>query len=257
MRTARFRSMCFAAALAFASPLPVAGDAVGELDDAAARIQYSFHTADVRGIEQALATLASLQLPESRKAMTDYYTAYGHWKLAELHTSAAAVGERTARGQAAQAASACEKAAERATQRDARLAEAYAMHAICAALARRAPNVLTLGSCIRHRALRIARELDPQNTRVRLIEAQCMLEDEMHADMVGRVQAIVRDFDAAPPTAPGRPDWGQAEASLLLARLLLEQGQRVAARDAVERALIIAPDYRAARELLQQIASAH
>lgn len=256
MRTARYRSMCFTALLAFAPSLVVRADAIGDLDDAAARIQYSFHTADVRGIEQALATLPPLELPESRKGMKEYYTAYGYWKLAELHTEAAAAGQRAARGNAVQAASACEDASERATKLDARLAEAYAMHAICSALASRAPNVLTLGGCIRHRALRTAHELEPANPRVRLIETQCMLEDDKAApDVLARVQTLVKDFEAAAPVAPGRPDWGQAEASLLLGRLLLQQGNRVAARDAVERALVVAPDYRAARDLLQQIAS--
>lgn len=255
MRTARLRLLCFAAFMTIA-PLLARADAMGELDDAAARIQYAFYTADARGIEQALAALAPLELPESRKGMKEYYTAFAHWKLAELHTDAAAAGQRGARGNAVRAASACEEASERATQLDSRLAEAHAIQAICAALASRAPNVLTLGGCIRHKSLRIARELQPANPRVRLIEAHCMLEDDAAApDLLGRIQALVKDFEAAPPATPGQPDWGHAEASLLLGRLLLQEGNRVAARDAVERALIIAPDYRAARELLQRIAS--
>lgn len=257
MKTGRFHALWIAASLAFA-PSPGPADAIGDLEDAAARIQYAFHTADVRGIEQALAALGSLELPESRKGMKEYYTAYAHWKLAELHSASVAAGNRAARGEAVRAAAACEKAADSATALSPRLAEAHAFQAICAAQASRAPNVLSLGSCVRHKGLRNARELEPENPRVRLIEAQCMLqEDKDAAGMLVRVQAIVRDFETAPPAAPGQPDWGYAEASLLLGRLLLQQGDRIAARDAVERALVIAPDYRAARELLQQISSAN
>jgi len=242
---------------ALAAPLAAHADALSELDDAAARIQYASYTADVRGIEDALALVARLELPESRKAMKDYYAAYGQWKLAELQADEAAAGRRGARASSIKAAKACEEAAESATKLDARLAEAYAMSAICSALGRRAPDVLSLGGCERDKDLRLARELDPTNPRIRLIEAQCMRESEkIPGALLARVKAIAKDFDSAPPGSPGRPDWGQPETLLLLGELQLQQGDRAGARDSLERALIIAPDYHKAREQLQRAASA-
>jgi hypothetical protein len=241
--------------LALAIPLAQA-DALSELDDAAARIQYASYTADARGIEDALGLVHRLELPESRKAMKEYYVAYGEWKLAELYADEAADGRRGARASSVKAAKACEDAADSATELDARLAEAYAMSAICAALASRAPELLSLGGCERDKALRTARELDPSNPRVRLIEAQCLRASEKNpAALLTRVQAIAKDFDAAPSGAPGRPDWGQPEALLLLGELQLQQGDWAGARDSLERALVIAPDYRKARERLQKAGS--
>jgi hypothetical protein len=260
MRTARPRTKCSSLPvrllLALIAPLAAHADALSELDDVAARIQYASYTADVRGIEDALALVGRLELPESRKAMKDYYAAYGQWKLAELQADEVAAGRRAARASSIKAAKACEDAAESATKLDARLAEAHAMSAICSALASRAPDVLSLGGCERHKQLRIARELEPSNPRIRLIEAQCMRESEKAPGaMLARVRAIAKDFDSAPPGSPGRPDWGQPEALLLLGELQLQQGDRGGARDSLERALVIAPDYRKAREQLQKVAT--
>ena len=58
--------------------------AISELDDAAARIQYAFYTSDTRGMEDALAMVQQIGTPARARAMKEYYTAYGHWKLAEV-----------------------------------------------------------------------------------------------------------------------------------------------------------------------------
>lgn len=254
MRTAGSRSMYFAMLIALGLPFAGAADSIGELDDATARIQYAFYTGDVRGIEAALALIERLELPESRKGMKEYFAAFGQWKLAELYDDEAAAGRRSARSNAIRAADACEDAAKQAMRSDPRSAEAHAIHAMCSALASRAPDVLSLGSCLRHRDLRTAREIDDANPRVRLIEVQCMFEGEPtpSADMLARVEEVVKAFDGARPVGPGWPDWGHAEALLLLGRLQLQQGDAIAARDSLERALVIAPDYRKAKELLQQ-----
>jgi hypothetical protein len=236
---------------------PVAGaDAVSELDDAAARMQYAFHTADVRGVEDALNIVQKLQLPTSIGVMKDYFTAYGQWKLAELHTDEAAAGKRPARGAASKAAAACVRAAEVTEKSDARFAEAFAIEAICAAMASRTPDVLS-GGCARHKGLRTAKELAPANPRVLLIEAQCAAElDKPGSNApIDRLRQVVQAFEAAPASRPGIPDWGQAEALLMLGQAYLQHGDAVAARDFIERALVIAPDYRKARESLETSAA--
>jgi hypothetical protein len=231
-------------------------DAVSELDDAAARMQYAFHTADVRGVEEALSLVQKLQLPASIAVMKDYFTAYGHWKLAELHTDEAASGKRSARGAATKAAAACERAAEVTKERDARFAEAFAIEAICSAMASRTPDMLSSG-CVRHKALRTAKELAPTNPRVLLIEAQCAAEQDKSGSNapIDRLRNVVQAFEAAPASRPGMPDWGQAEALLMLGQAYLQRGDTVAARDFIERALVIAPDYRKARESLETSAA--
>ena len=51
------------------------------------------------------------------------------------------------------------------------------------------------------------------------------------------------------------PGWGAAEAWLLLGRDLLDHGDSVGARDALEHALLIAPEFAQARRLMAKITS--
>ena len=72
---------------------------------------------------------------------------------------------------------------------------------------------------------------------------------------VDRWRAVVASFEAAPPSRPGKPDWGHVEALTMLGETYLQRGDPVAARDALERALVLAPDYRQAQQLLQAAAA--
>jgi tetratricopeptide (TPR) repeat protein len=245
-------------ALAVLAGMPTAGqaDAISELDDLAARIQYGFYTGDPRGIEEALSLLERLDLPPARKVMKDYYAAYGHWKRAQLYIDEAAAGRRTARAEARNAGSACEKAASAAIAAAPSFAEAHAIHAVCATLASRTAEMLSLGTCAKDKAMREAQALEPKNLRVRLIEIECTMADgKQAASVLSRLETLVKDFDDAPPTSPGNPDWGHAEALVLLGRLRLAQGNTIGARDALERAIVIAPDYRKAQALLRQVST--
>src|SRR5256885_1931908 len=51
------------------------------------------------------------------------------------------------------------------------------------------------------------------------------------------------------------PGWGAAEAYELLARDLLDHGEALGARDALEHALVLAPEFSQARRLMAQIIS--
>jgi uncharacterized protein HemY len=57
----------------------------------------------------------------------------------------------------------------------------------------------------------------------------------------------------ARPGEERAPEWGPAEGYSYQARCALERRDAVAARDALERALLIAPDFKAAQRLLKQI----
>ena len=60
-------------------------------------------------------------------------------------------------------------------------------------------------------------------------------------------------FEAARAGATTTPEWGAAEAYAFLGRALYDQRDLVGAREALERALLIAPDYALARRLAAQI----
>jgi Tfp pilus assembly protein PilF len=60
-------------------------------------------------------------------------------------------------------------------------------------------------------------------------------------------------FETARAGASTTPEWGAAEAYAYLGRALFDQRDVVAAREALERALLIAPEYTFARQLMAQI----
>lgn len=233
----------------------ITADTRADLDDADARAQYAFFTADARGLEEIVQMIERLEVPESLAPLREYNAAYGRWKLAELYGEAAdREGTRPVRTLAIKAAQACLAHTKAALLADAELVEAYVVDAACTALTQpsRPEMRSSIPTCARSKSFRTALELAPHNPRVMLMEAQCLRVDEAqaHGALAERLRAVVAAFEAAPPARPGYPDWGQAEALLLLGRNYLQHGDTRAARDVIEKALVIAPDYRRARELL-------
>lgn len=242
------------------SAVRVHADATSELDDAAARAQYAFYTGDTRGLEEVLGLIERLDVPATLAPMKEYYAAYGSWKLAQLYTDETLGSARKpgARGQAAKATQTCLRHVDSALKLDSRLSEVHAIHAICATPAPGlALTSLSLTSCARSKALRTALQLEPDNPRIRLIEMLCSMQSDgvTPAARIEKLRTLVAAFESAPPSKPGKPDWGQAEALLLLGQSYLQLGDPLAARDVIERALVIAPDYRKAQELLQAAAT--
>jgi Tfp pilus assembly protein PilF len=103
--------------------------------------------------------------------------------------------------------------------------------------------------------LRTAAGLAPENPRVKLVQAICASAKDPDPAATDRWRAVVASFEAAPPSRPGKPDWGHVEALTMLGETYLQRGDPVAARDALERALVLAPDYRQAQQLLQTAAA--
>lgn len=236
-------------------------DSVDELDDAAARLQYAFYTADARDLVEILSLIDRLDAPATLAPMKAYYAAYGNWKLAQVYSDESARGganASAARSAAGKAAQACVKHSAAAIKADARLDEAYAIDAVCASFGA-GLNPLgqpSFGDCSRSKVLRTAQQIAPDNPRIMLIEAICLGGgDAGGGALFDKLRETIRAFESAPPSRPGKPDWGQAEALVLLGQSYLQKGDSLAARDAIERALVLAPDYRKAQELLQPAAT--
>jgi hypothetical protein len=109
----------------------------------------------------------------------------------------------------------------------------------------------------RDEALAFARERDDDNPRIKLVEAWGAAEDDAARDEAAatRLMSVVAAFEAWEPSLDD-PDWGYAEALTALAGTALERGQTRTARDYIERALLLAPDYRAALDLRVAMQSA-
>lgn len=228
---------------------------VEELDDAAARMQYAFYTGDSQGIETILKNLDELEVENTLTANKAYQLAYGNWKLSQLYLlpQADQRPRPNAKSLAAKAAQACVRYARRAVEQDAGLAEALAIQAACEG---HTPTARTGSSgCANSKPLRTAAGLAPDNPRIKLIQAICAPGTAVDPAAVDRWRTVVASFEAAPPSRPGKPDWGHVEALTTLGETYLQRGDPVAARDALERALVLAPDYRQAQQLLQAAAA--
>jgi Tfp pilus assembly protein PilF len=103
-------------------------------------------------------------------------------------------------------------------------------------------------------AVRIA----PKNPRVRLVEALARYEragkkaDEKTA-AIASLRAVTVMFEQARAQASTTPEWGAAEAYAFLGKALIDQRDALGAREALERALLIAPEYAFARKLMATI----
>lgn len=231
------------------------GETVAELDDAAARMQYAFYTGDAQGIETILKNVDEFQVEDMLAASKSYHLAYGSWKLSQLYLQQLSDprSRPNARSLAAKAAQACVHHARRTVRQDGALADALAIEAACeghSATARAGS-----AGCANSRPLRVAVGLAPDNPRIKLVQAMCAPGTAADPAAIDRWRGVVASFEAAPPSRPGKPDWGHVEALTMLGETYLQRGDPVAARDALERALVLAPDYRQAQQLLQAAAS--
>jgi hypothetical protein len=203
-----------------------------EVLDLAGRVHYGYYHAEPRTVDAAAEGLE--RLGDSPDVL--------YWRdFAALRRAQLGANDRTG----AERLRAC---AQRDPQPklDKRItAEAWVLAAACAEVAGDDGR--------RERALALARERDDDNPRIALVEAWAMMraadDDPEQSDAVSaKLTAVVEAFDAWEP-ALDDPDWGEAEALMALAAGAVERGQARAARDFIERALLLAPDYRAALDL--------
>ena len=203
-----------------------------EVLDLAARVHYGYYHAEPRTIDAAAAALA--RLGDSPDVL--YYRDFAALRRAQLGDNDRAGAERLR---------ACAQRDPQPKLDKRFAAEAWVLAAACAQVAGDEGR--------RDHALALARERDDDNPRIALVEAWAMAPadgtDAPQGEVVSaKLTAAVEAFDAWEP-ALDDPDWGEAEALTALAALALERGQTRAARDFIERALLLAPDYRAALDL--------
>lgn len=215
--------------LAFA-PLVARAEVSAELLDLAARVQYGYYQADARVIEAAQAALD--RLGDSPEVV--YYRDFAALRLAQV---GAGHGDKRLRDCARR---------EAPVELTGRAAAERAVLAAACALAASDDRRF-------EQALALARALDDDHPRIALVEAWALERSaagnpKARAEIEGKLVAVVAAFDAWTPTIDD-PEWGQAEALAALGERALASGDMRAARDLLERALLLAPDYSRAVEL--------
>jgi hypothetical protein len=229
-----------------------------ELSDLGARVQFAYYAADARALTQGVQALAKLQVDDSLSRARLYALAYGQWKLAETLQPKDSSGARRA---AQSCIDATDQVVDAVPKRgniarpDVLHAEALAIQAACASLH---GDLFGVGALLgMNKSLETARSLQPSNPRVLLVAATIAIARAKSPKELSEAErmttAAVAAFDVQPPQSADAPDWGSAEALARLGAMQLQQGNRVAARDSIEHALVLASDYVWARELLRKI----
>ena len=221
------------------------------------RIESSYFQQDARGLEALAATLPD-DPPAGGRDTNDeewrsYYAALVAYRLALL------VEDNEERSWLA--AQQCIDRLNRALVLDAGSAEALALQAACLALQShldpwRSPLAAPLSEARIDKALTLA----PENPRVLLLGALAARDRPRFfggdtGQAFSLLQRSVTAFEQQRGRARAVPGWGAADAFTDLAQDYLARGEAVAARNVLERALLVAPDFGQARRLMAEIVS--
>ena len=238
----RFKNMLLAALL-----LPVMA-AAQEGGDVQAQILYAYHTEDTNSLQNLVQDLTA-KLKDDASPALRYHLAHAHYRMGELSGHAAA---HRAEG----ALSDCIDDIKPLLQKDVKSVEALILQGACyLALA----DLRTMESVVlRARAwdrLNAGAKLAARNPRLLLIEstqtlARAKMGSPERQQALSQLNLAVQVFDQSPSTNVDEPGWGHAEAYLALGRELQARGDRVQARNLIEKALIAAPDFKSAQRQL-------
>jgi hypothetical protein len=246
---------------------PAISQPLGNWADIEGRIQYAYYTDDARALNGVLNSLKPKPVeggeatPEEDLAIRSYFRALAHYRLAQVSGN----GKKS---QAKSEIDDCGEEVDRALEALPKVplgldetpearhqrAEAYALGTACTLASR---EMVLFGGRVGSR-IDEAVKLEPKNPRVRLVEALVAF-DRAGKDpaaknaAVQKLRAVTTMFEAARAGESTTPEWGAAEAYAFLGRALFDQRDVVGAREALERALLIAPEYAFARRLMAQI----
>jgi tetratricopeptide (TPR) repeat protein len=212
--------------------------------DVEGRIQYGFYTEDTRTLADLTEQLGS-EL-DSGDELKSYYAALANYRLGLLWS-----GREP--GRARDAVDRCVANLDRALRSRKDFPEGLALQAAC--LETQASMrwwTVPLSASKRNSRIERALKLAPKNPRVLMLDA---LETRDPQQAIAQLKKAVAAFERERQDVDRTPGWGAAEAYVYLGRTYLDSGEVIAAREAFERALVIAPEFAQARRFLSKITS--
>jgi hypothetical protein len=239
------RILALARALALIGLAGSSAAAANEWMDVEGRIQYGFYTEDARALSDVVNQLSG---PDSKdEPLHHYYVGLANFRL----SSVLAARDKT---RAREAAARCVSRLDVAVTSKPRFAEGLALQAAClralSNLTAWKPLAASKSTGYMEKAIKLA----PKDPRVLLLAA---LEQGESAPLdkaaIAKLKKAAAAFEVERQGVDRAPGWGAAETYAYLGRGYLEQGDVLAARDALERALLIAPDFVLAQKLLTKI----
>lgn len=226
--------------------LPAVAQQGGDLQ---AQILYAFQTEDANRLTELAQNLSAQLKPELPDVNLRYHLAHAEYRIAKLAGSA--------RGHEAGAAlEDCIAQLKIVLKQDVKSVEAMALQSACYYdLAQINP---LQASRLRARAndrLAVAFKLAPHNPRVVWLRAmdemsQAKPGSEAQRNAFTQLQMAGQLFEQSAATNVEVPGWGHAETYLALAEQLQSRGDVLGARNWIEKALIVAPDFKAAQRQL-------
>jgi hypothetical protein len=240
----RFTQSALALALtAFAiQPTPAAES---QWLDVEARIQYGFYTEDARSLTDVIDRLSG---PDAgNDPLVHYYIGFANYRLATV----LAARDKT---RAREASARCVSRLDEAVRSKVNVASGLALQSACL---RELSNLTPWKPLAKPKSnghMDKAVKLAPKDPRVLLLQA---LENgdsgKLDSTAVARLKKAAAAFEVERQDVERTPGWGAAETYAYLGRGYLDQGDILAARDALERALLIAPDFALAKRLMTRI----
>ena len=221
--------------------------------DIQAQILYAFQTEDNNSLRDLIQNLTSQVKNDGHDAALRYHLAHAQYRFGQL-------SKLRKGGEAAAAFGDCIDELKPALDATVKSAEAMLLQSAC--YSGLAEIKLLEGVVLRSRAserLKAAMKLAPRNPRAALLSAQQDLEhakpgspERQHA--FAELQLAAQLFEASSATSIDTPGWGHAEAYMTLSHELQLRGDHLGARNWIEKALIAAPDYKAAQRQLASLA---
>jgi tetratricopeptide (TPR) repeat protein len=220
--------------------------------DVESRMQYDWYTEDGRDLAAVAERVMAAPAEQPRR---NYYLAWIQLRQAQLAFGRPGGGDAAAAGHAA---GACIDSADDALAARPTDAEVIALQSLCMDLRSRIRAVGMPFAGSRNRAqMQTALQLAPQDPRVRLLAAQLSYlnakSTRERTQLLAAFQSAVDAFELEREGLEHIPAWGAAEAWQGLAQVYLDRGDAIAARSALEHALLLMPEYKSAHRLLDRI----
>lgn len=240
------KNLCLVISLGFLLAAPAqAALKTSELADRAAVIEYAAHTGDLGYLTEISEVLAGESARGDAQKLVHYYSALAAYRAAELDTDIDfRMGVLLDR---------CIEQGKKAVRLDRTFADALALVGACHGLAAsRQPLSAIIAGNFSARELKKAVSMAPENPRVLLLHGITLLrrfDDPARLELArSQLLAAVDAYESFSDLyRAGAPNWGEEQAHFWLANVAARLGDKLAARDHLEQALLIAPQMRAAQ----------
>jgi tetratricopeptide (TPR) repeat protein len=216
--------------------------------DLQAQILYAFQSEDINQLANLIQTLKTQEQAGTADSAVRYYLAHADYRLARLSGEAQPRNAETALNE-------CIDQLKPLLEQDVNSVEALALQSACYSnLVKYKKFEAVLYRSRAADRLRAAFKLAPKNPRVlylSAIDALARAPGSPESNLAfEQLELSAQLFEQSSATTIDSPSWGHAEAYLELGRQLESRGDVLGARNWIEKALIVAPDYKAARRQL-------